>query len=456
MKPSVLIVEDDPVLNRMLGRALAQAGFEPVPAGTWAEARRQLVAQAPDVVLLDMNLPDAEGLQPLAEVAAQRPTVMLTAYGSVDNAVQAMRLGAVDYLVKPVNLDELEIVLRRALDGQRLRAASALDQAASVSGRPPALLGESAAMQQLRALTQTVGDSEVTVLITGESGVGKELVAHALHTASARHGARFVAVDCCTLQETLFESELFGHERGAFTGADRRKPGLIEAAAGGTLFLDEIGEIGPALQAKLLRVLETGRFRRVGATSDLRADVRIVAATNRDLLAASREGRFRADLYYRLAAFVIEVPPLRVRRDDIPTLVQHFAAQRARGGQPPSFSSAALSSLREYDWPGNVRELRNVVERALLLAGPALSIERGHLPALGAATPAAPGGDNEPVTVHGEPTLEAIERHYLKLLLQRHGGNRRRVAEAMGVSERTAYRMIERHGLADNRLSAFW
>ena len=449
MKPNVLLVEDDAVLNLVLVRTLGKAGYEMGSARTWAEARAKLDTQAPDVVLLDMNLPDAQDLGPLAEIASDRPTIILTAYGSIDHAVRAMRLGAADYLVKPVNLDELELVIRRALDGSRLRAGRAVDQAASAARRTPDLLGESPAMKRLRELIDAVAESPVTVLITGESGVGKELVAHAVHRASGRRHERFVAVDCCTLQETLFESELFGHERGAFTGADRRKPGLIEAAAGGTLFLDEIGDIGPALQAKLLRVIETGRFRRVGATADLRADARIVAATNRDLQRMVQQGAFRADLYYRLSAFVIEVPALRQRREDIDLLVRHFAQHGApRAGVTAEFSEAALRQLRQYDWPGNVRELRNVVERAALLAGAGAVVEPRHLPALhGPAASGAPppvGGGDLPALLQGEPTLDEIERRYLAWLLERYAGNRRRVAEVLGVSERTAYRMLDR------------
>ena len=374
MNPSVLVVEDDPTLNRLLVKELRKAGYELDSASSWQEARERIAAFAPNLVLLDVNLPDATGFGPLSEIAGTRPVVMLTAYGSVHQAVEAMRLGAADYLVKPVNLDELELVIRGALERSRLQAQSAL--ARGDAGL--AMIGESAAMQMLRQTIREVGASDVTVLIQGESGSGKELVAQALHSASRRRGESFVAVDCCTLQEALFESELFGHERGAFTGADRRKAGLIEAAAHGTLFLDEIGEAGPAIQAKLLRVLETGRFRHVGATTDLRSDARIVAATNRNLQQRSRDGQFREDLYYRLSAFVIQVPPLRDRRDDIDLLAAHFIASRrqAQGLSPAWLMPDALARLVAYDWPGNVRELRNVIERALILLG----AWRGHRP----------------------------------------------------------------------------
>ncbi len=332
MSASLLVVEDDAVLNRLLVKALGKCGYDVDSAASWRQARERIAVFAPDLVLLDVNLPDSTGFGPLGEIAHSRPVVMLTAYGDVNQAVQAMRLGAADYLIKPVNLDELELVIRGALERRQLLA----QKAAASGDTPGAMIGDGPAMRRLRQLIQEVGGSDVTVLIQGESGSGKELVAQALHAASARRDQRFVAVDCTTLQETLFESELFGHERGAFTGADRRKTGLIEAAAQGTLFLDEIGEASPAIQAKLLRVLESGRFRRVGATTDLRTDARVVAATNRDLAQRAGQGLFRDDLYYRLAAFVIQVPPLRERPEDIAALAEHFIAQRRRGkGLPP-------------------------------------------------------------------------------------------------------------------------
>jgi len=455
MSSSLLVVEDDPVLNRLLTKTLGKCGYDVDSATSWHQARERITVFAPDLVLLDVNLPDSTGFGPLSEIARSRPVVMLTAYGDVNQAVQAMRLGAADYLIKPVNLDELELVVRAALERSQLMAQKV---AASAEG-PGAMIGDSPAMRELRRLIQEVADSEMTVLIQGESGSGKELVAQALHAASARRDERFVAVDCTTLQETLFESELFGHERGAFTGADRRKTGLIEAAARGTLFLDEIGEAGPAIQAKLLRVLESGRFRRVGATTDLRTDARVVAATNRDLAQRARQELFRDDLYYRLAAFVIRVPPLRERREDIAAIAEHFIAQRLRGKglRAVSLGADARLGLECYDWPGNVRELRNVIERALILVGDAPYIGLGHLglgdasasAAISAAASAAvrpAPADGEPLVLRGEPTLENIEREYLARLLRKYDGNRRKVADALGVSERTAYRMMDRYG----------
>ena len=453
MNPSVLVVEDDPTLNRLLVKELRKAGYELDSASSWQEARERIAAFAPNLVLLDVNLPDATGFGPLSEIAGTRPVVMLTAYGSVHQAVEAMRLGAADYLVKPVNLDELELVIRGALERSRLQAQSAL--ARGDAGL--AMIGESAAMQMLRQTIREVGASDVTVLIQGESGSGKELVAQALHSASRRRGESFVAVDCCTLQEALFESELFGHERGAFTGADRRKAGLIEAAAHGTLFLDEIGEAGPAIQAKLLRVLETGRFRHVGATTDLRSDARIVAATNRNLQQRSRDGQFREDLYYRLSAFVIQVPPLRDRRDDIDLLAAHFIASRrqAQGLSPAWLMPDALARLVAYDWPGNVRELRNVIERALILGEEKGVIEGRDLASEAAGTTE----DGRVVLAGGLATLplrearELFEREYLMTQINRFGGNISRTASFVGMERSALHRKLKSLGVNTAALS---
>ncbi len=451
--PALLVIEDDEVLNQLLTRELRKAGYEVQGAHTWAQARDTLRHFSPELVLLDMQLPDSSGLEPLRELAPIQPVVMLTAYGNVNQAVQAMRLGAADYLVKPVDLDELELVIRRALEKSDLQKQKECLVGTRAARQTMPMVGNSPAMRRLQALIEEVAESDVTVLIQGESGSGKELVAQAIHAQSSRRDEAFVPVDCCTLQETLFESELFGHERGAFTGADRRKPGLIEAAARGTLFLDELGEAGPPIQAKLLRVIETGRFRRVGSSSDQRSDVRIIAATNRDLLSRATQGQFREDLYYRLSTFVIDVPPLRARIEDVPLLASHFLARRcqSQGVAPKTLSLDAMKRLQDYHWPGNIRELRNVIERAFIVAGAQTQITRGHLLLHSAATEvpaaaAAPQPGDESFVVQGEPTLEEIEKRYLQQLLAKYQGNRRRVADALGVSERTAYRMLERHG----------
>ena len=457
-RPSLLVVEDDAVLNQLLVRQLQKAGYDVVSALNWAEARTALQRVAPDLVLLDVNLPDSKGFGPLSEIVTARPVVMLTAFGGVNQAVQAMQLGAADYLVKPVNLDELELVIRRTIEQSHLQSQKEWLSGSHRARHGPVMIGDSAPMRNLRHLIAEVARTDVSVLIQGESGTGKELVAQAVHAHSPRNGEAFVPIDCCTLQENLFESELFGHERGAFTGADKRKPGLIEAAVRGTLFLDELGEAGTAVQAKLLRVIETGRFRRLGATNDLRADVRIVAATNRDLLARANEGHFRADLYYRLSTFVIDVPPLRDRTEDIPALANSFLARRgqSQGTQLKTLSPQAIERLQGYHWPGNVRELRNVIERAFIMAVDAPVIQCQHLPTTKEPSQpqstsenqiASSGAEHANLVFPGEPTLEVIERTYLDHLLTKYQGNRRRVADALGVSERTAYRMLERHAL---------
>ncbi len=459
-RQSLLVVEDDVVLNQLLVRQLRKAGYDVGSAHSWAQARSELQRTAPDLVLLDIHLPDSTDFGPLIEIVSTRPVVMLTAFGDVQQAVEAMRLGASDYLIKPVNLDELELVIRGAIDRSHLQTQKNWLADGYRTGQDSLLIGDSSHMQRLRQLIAEVAPTDVTVLIQGESGTGKELVAKAIHAGSHRHAEALVPLDCCTLQETLFESELFGHERGAFTGADRRKTGLIEAAARGTLFLDELGEAGPAVQAKLLRVIETGRFRRVGATNDLRADVRIIAATNRDLLARVSEGLFRNDLYYRLSTFTIEVPPLRDRSDDVPALARHFLERRslARNPHPKMLAAEAIERLVAYPWPGNVRELRNVIERAVIVAANSPEIRSEHLllhqspfqqPAVApdALNRAAVDIEKQDfLLIKGEPTLDAIEREYLGKLLLKYQGNRRRVADALGVSERTAYRMLERHG----------
>jgi DNA-binding NtrC family response regulator len=439
---TLLIIEDDAVLNALLVNELRQSGFDAHGSLNWADGRRAMDKLAPELVLLDVNLPDVNGLDILAEIGESRLVVVLTATASVHQAVEAMRLGAVDYLAKPVNLDELELLIHRAVKNRQVFAEQEYRRNEE-SLRLRDMLGESTPMIELRRLISAVAQTDVTVLIQGESGTGKELVAHAVHHASPRRDGAFVVVDCCSLQDTLFESELFGHEKGAFTGADRRKPGLIEAAEGGTLFLDEIGDVGPTIQAKLLRVIETGRFRRVGATSDLRANTRIVTATNRDLAGMVRSGTFRADLYYRLDAFVLTVPSLRQRRDDIVLLAENFLSKVATG-KLRRLRPDAARCLARYDWPGNVRELRNVIERASIIAGNAAEIEPAHLLGLSAPSDTDSVGSAS-VRFEDEPTLEYIEQQYMGWLLEKYGGNRREAAEKLGISERTFYRMLERY-----------
>jgi len=449
LKKQVLIIEDDTVLNRLLVKYVKGLGHGVSSAGRWSEADEYLQCHEPHLVITDVKLPDGNSLERLPELVGNQPVIVLTAFGSVRNAVEAMKAGAFEYLVKPVSPEELLLVVQRALDDADLRndhqfckrRLQARERAASF------MIGVSAALGRVKETIDAVAPSDITVLIQGESGSGKELVAQAIHEHSERSKRNFVAVDCCTLQEKLFESELFGHERGAFTGADRQKKGLIEGAEGGTLFLDEIGELDAVLQAKLLRVLETGKFRRLGGIKDLDANIRVVAATNRDLETMSNEGGFRADLYYRLSAFVIDTPPLRDRRDDVPYLVEHFIRNHNFSRRiNKSISGEAVRRLVAYDWPGNVRELKNVVERAIILSRDKPRIRPEHL-AFGQV--GGKNGTKVNLAFDHDPAMEEVEAAYLELLLKKFSGHRAKVAEVMNISERNVYRLIKRYDLAN-------
>ena len=437
---TIIVVDDDPTLNRLLCGQLKASGYKTLGARFWSEAETLLSQVEPALILLDMKLPDADGLDRVAQLSEICPTLVLTAYGSIDQAVKAIKLGAADYLTKPINPDALDLAVKRTLAVNSMRRNYEYFKRQATTAASQALVGDSAAMRQLRQWVDIVGPSGTTVLIQGESGVGKELVAAAVHKASARANSNFVAIDWSTLQASLFESELFGHERGAFTGADRRKEGLVEVGAGGTVFLDEIGEMSLGLQAKLLRVIESGQFRRVGGTRDLTSDVRFIAATNRNLEEMARAGGFREDLYYRLSAFVLQVPPLRDRVDDIPMLAKHFLQTRdfARHAHK-KMAPGALDILMNYNWPGNVRELRNVVERAALVSGAETEIRAVHV-----------GPLRRQMKTQGEyqfsfdkaPTLDEIARVYLDRLLAERDRSRAEIAETLGVSERNLYRML--------------
>jgi DNA-binding NtrC family response regulator len=440
---SVLVVEDDRVFNHLLVDHLGKQGYLVNSAKTWKEAEVFLTANEPDLVLLDVQLPDASGLDKLPDLTPQIPTIILTAYGSVQNAVTAMHRGAADYLMKPISIQELEIVIGRVLENAAIRRDLQLCKNIADRYNKGHMVGKSDTMQQLQTHIKAVAQSDVNVLIQGESGSGKELIAQAIHQASPRSERNFIAVDCCTLTEDLFESELFGHERGAFTGAIGQKKGLIEGAKEGTLFLDEIGEISSALQAKLLRVIETDMFRRVGGTKDLHANVRILAATNRNLGEMSEEKTFRADLFYRLSTFIIEAPPLRDRLEDIPLLVEHFLYHHQFSRRiNVTADKAALNDLARYHWPGNVRELKNVIERAIILMGNQSKLTREHLVF---NCPTARTDSGVMLQFKEEPTLEQIEEKYLMMMLAKYAEHRGKTAQALGVSERTLYRLIKKY-----------
>ena len=449
MTAKILVIEDDELLNRLVTKQLRASGYDVRGVVNWAAADAYLVENEPSLIVTDARLPDGDSLERLPDLVDTYPVVVLTAYGSVRDAVAAMKNGAVDYLLKPVSPDELLLTVERTLENAALRNDHQFCKrqlrARDTIGK--ALVGQSEALANVLRLVEAVADDDITVLVYGESGTGKELVARALHDGSARARRNFVAVDCCSLQEKLFESELFGHEKGAFTGAERQKKGLIEGAGGGTLFLDEIGEIDSTIQAKLLRVLETGTFRRLGGTKNLAANVRVVAATNRNLEVMVATGEFRADLFYRLNGFDITVPPLRERREDIPQLAEHFVCNHDFSRRiDKQLTPSAIRKLVAYDWPGNIRELKNVVERAIILSRDKPQIRPEHL-AFG-STQTKPNAVVNLCFDH-DPTLEELEAKYLSLQLQKYSGRRAAVAEILGVSERSVYRMINRYELSE-------
>ena len=451
MDKRILLIEDDRVMSRLVAQHLRSLGHEVTHAAGWREADDHLAQHEPHLVIADVKLPDGNSLERLPALVARQPVIVLTAFGSVRNAVAAMKAGAYEYLLKPVSPEELTLVVGRALDEATLRSDHQFctKRLKAREGCASFMIGVSAPLMRVKETISAVANSDITVLIQGESGAGKELVARAIHDHSPRAARNFIAMDCCTLQEKLFESELFGHERGSFTGADKQKRGLVEGAEGGTLFLDEIGEIEPSIQAKLLRILETGTFRRVGGTRDLQANVRIVAATNRDLAAMGRAGTFRVDLYYRLSAFVIDTPPLRDRRDDIPYLVAHFVQNHNFSRRiNKRVSNEAIRRLVSYDWPGNVRELRNVIERAIILSRDNKTIRPEHLAFGSSATNAKVS-----ISFDTDPTLDQLQAEYLKMQLRKFSGHRAKVAEVLDISERNVYRLIQRYGLTETQAS---
>lgn len=445
----ILVVEDDSSLAHLLVAHLERRGCEATHARSCAEARAHLKANAADLVLLDIRLPDCSGFDLLVEIAGQVSVIMMTAYGAVDQAVKAVRTGASDYLVKPVSFEALELSIERVFKTEELKRDVAYWQSqAQRAGDGTTIVGSSRQQDEVRRLIELYAGAGSTVLIEGESGVGKEMVARAIHDASDRSHGRFAAVDCDPAQENLLASELFGHERGAFQGAEARREGMLEFANRGTLYLSDIAEVSQALQSKLLRVMETGRFRRLGGAEDVMTDVRIIAATSQDLPERVQQGDFRSELFFRLSAFRIPVPPLRERIEDVDPLARHFLMNRSfQRGIDKTLPPETLDKLRGYDWPGNMRELRNAIERGLIMSGASPRIEPAHV-ALGAGVHATGHGyEKNPsgevvLSFDDEPTLEDLRTAYLELLLQRYDGNRRKVAAILGISERNTYRLI--------------
>jgi DNA-binding NtrC family response regulator len=442
----LLIVDDDEALRQALTRRFQQQGLAVTPAADAEEALARAAHLRFDVALLDLHLPGISGIELLARFKERQPeleAIMLTAHGSMETAVEAMKRGAYDYLTKPFQLADLEVHVHKAFEKVQLaRREWQWVQHLRFESPRHRIIGSSAGILRAVRLVEKVAPTDTTVLVRGASGTGKELVARALHANSPRRDRPLVTINCAALQEHLLESELFGHEKGAFTGAVQAKPGLVEVAEGGTLFIDEVAEMGPGVQAKLLRVLEDGRFRRVGGTQERHTDARVVAATNKQLEEEIQAGRFREDLYYRLNVLTIELPPLRERREDIPELVEHFLTSRKIGPTPYRAAPEVLEALVRYDWPGNVRELANVLERAQILA-------EGHLITLDDLPDefTGPGPTAVPADRTRTRDLREVERRHVGAVLAEADGNKVRAARVLGISRRALYRLIGKYHL---------
>ncbi len=446
----VLLVDDDPDFCEALSDRLRSLGFQVSVADRGLEALRLCREEPPAIVLLDLVMPGMDGMVVLETIRREEPDVVvivITGHGTIARAVEAMKKGAYDFVTKPVDARHLEIVLGKALERQALRDANAL-LSSEVGDRYAAIVGDSPQMRAALDVARRVAPSGATVLLLGESGTGKEVIARAIHRWSRRADQPFVVINCVALSEDLLESELFGHEKGAFTGAHQQKRGKLEVAHGGTVFLDEIGDIRPALQAKLLRVLQDQTFERVGGTRPIQTDVRFVAATNRDLRAAVRDGLFRLDLYYRLDVVSVTLPPLRERAGDVPALAQHFLERYRRElkRELHAITPEAMSSLRRYAWPGNVRELENVIERAAVLAdGPDVTPQ--DLPAEIREAGLTDGMTREAARTY-HAAVEEFKRGLIASTLRRTSGNRTRAARLLGLQRTYLARLIRDLGLA--------
>jgi len=456
----ILIVEDKDSLRTMLRHALERQGHAVIEARDQAEAMRMLQQAQPALVLSDLRLPEGDGfgvLRASKEIDPDVPVIVMTAYGSIEDAVTAMKEGALDFLAKPVDPDHLLLLVSRALEQRRLVTENLLmKEELAVRRGAPQLVGDDASLRKVFASLQRAASTDTTVLIEGESGTGKELFARSLHALSSRADAPFVAINCAAIPETLLETELFGHEKGAFTGAVSRKPGKFEMAHRGTLFLDEIGDLPLALQAKILRALEERRFERVGGTALVTVDVRLVAATNRGLRAAVAARRFREDLFFRLSVFPITVPPLRDRGNDIPLLARYFVDRFCRDLKKKAIglSPAALDALQAYRWPGNVRELQNCIERAVILADGDSILPR-HLNLTFVDTPATQEPPNPWAHLDLSGTLTdvtkravaEVERLKIRNVMREVDGNRGRAAEMLQISYKNLLAKLKEHAI---------
>ncbi len=448
MPKTILIIDDEKTIRWSLGEALSTSGYETIEAETAQGGIAKFRDASPDLVLLDMKLPDGSGLDVLKTIRGEDPAlpvIMMTAYAELETAVEAMKAGAYDFVAKPYSAEKLRVTIANALETQRLKSEIAyLRSSSTETSFFSQFIGRSPAMAEIFEKIRKIGQSKAsTILITGESGTGKELVARAIHACSHEDQRPFMEINCASVPENLLESELFGYEKGAFTDAKTRKKGLVELAEGGTMFLDEIGEMGITLQSRLLRVLENKTFRRVGGVKDMTVNTRIISATNRDLQEAIREKVFREDLYYRLKVIPLHIPPLRERRDDIPLLVNHFIERfnRELGKQVAPAGSDVMGLFVQYDWPGNVRELKNVVERAMLLDAQD-SLLVSHLPPeirgqAGAEIPQPRFSAARIAEEFFPMTLRDVERIQIERTLEQTNGNKSRAAAILGISRQT-------------------
>ena len=450
-----LIVEDEPDSAQMMAALISSENFSVATAHTLRDARRQIALQQPDLVLLDLQLPDGNGMELFEdpELIAQSEVVLITGHATLETSIQALRLGAADYLIKPVNIKQLQGILSRVMRPSALKAElSAMNAEWEKSGHFGDLWGRSPPMQRVYEQISRVASTAVSVFITGESGTGKEVVARTVHDLSRRRKQPFLAINCGAISPTLIENEMFGHERGSYTGADRQHKGYFEQADGGTLFLDEITEMPLELQVRLLRVLETGSFMRIGTSKSIETDVRIIAATNRDPREAVRAGKLREDLYHRLNVFPLEMPPLRARGDDVELIASYFLEELNEAcGTRKKFAPGAIARMKQYPWPGNVRELKNYIHRVFIMAGdqglegPTLEAEAAPMRSIAAAssTPA--------ITVPLGTPLSVAARELILSTLQHCNGERKRTAEMLGICTKTLYNRLREYGIREEQ-----
>jgi DNA-binding NtrC family response regulator len=452
----ILVVDDEPDMVETVARILTHLGHESVTATEGGAALELLERERPDLVLTDLRMPGMDGLALLKEVKRidpEAPVVLFTAHATIQTAVEAIKAGAFDYITKPFTADQLQVVIERALTQRRLQEENRrLKEQLQESYRFENIIGRSLPMLQVFEVVRKVARSEANILIVGESGTGKELVARSIHVNSARAAKPFIPVDCASLPENLLESELFGHEKGAFTGAHMTRPGLFEYGNGGTVFLDEVGDLGGNLQAKLLRVLQERQIRRVGSNKFISVDVRVISATNRDLAEAVKRAEFREDLFYRLNVISIPLPPLRERKGDIPLIAHHYFQKylASSGKKITGISPETLALLEAHSWPGNVRELQNVVERAVVLAEKEILLPEDlpeHIRAREAGALRPESRADLPMKRAKDEWNRAFEKEYLLSLLKRHQGNISQAARAAGVDRKTIHRLLKKHDL---------